>query len=95
MLQWRCLERLCQACDVCAWRHAELPTLSAGLGWLGVGVMGDALLRVWAHKGVAVTTREALLPDYAREFERPGFSTRGRKLPKAAARTGRRATAGV
>lgn len=78
---------------MCAWRPAEGPALLAGLGWLGVGVMGDALLRVWAHKGVAVTTREALLPDYAREFERPGFSTRGRKLPKAAAKCGRHATA--
>lgn len=26
--------------------------------------------------GVAITTREAVLPDFAREFERPGFSNK-------------------
>ena len=64
----------------------------AGLGWLGVGVAGEALLRVWTHAGVAVTTREALLPDYARDFERPGFSIRS-KPPKAAGKGKQKARA--
>lgn len=46
---------------------------SAGLGWVGVGVGGDAELRVWAPPGVAVTTHDALVPDFARDLERPGF----------------------
>ncbi len=34
--------------------------------------------------GVAITTRAAVLPDYARDLERPGFGNRDRK-PKGKA----------
>jgi len=44
-----------------------------GLGWVGVGVNGAASLRVWAPPGVAITTHDALVPDFARDLERPGF----------------------
>ena len=40
---------------------------------MAVGVSGVATLRVWAPPGVAVTTHDALVPDYARDLERPGF----------------------
>ncbi len=30
--------------------------------------------------GVAITTRTAVLPDYAKELERPGFGNKDRKL---------------
>lgn len=53
----------CVFCGVCA-----------GLGWVAVGVKGRAKLAVWVAPGVAVTTRPALIPDYAKEFCRPGFS---------------------
>ena len=43
----------------------------AGLGWVGVG--GEARLTVWAPPGVAITTRDALVPDFAKEFCKPGF----------------------
>ena len=46
----------------------------AGLGWLAVGVKGPADLRVWVHQGVSITTHASILPDYARDLERPGFS---------------------
>jgi hypothetical protein len=46
----------------------------AGLGWIAVGVKGAAEFRVWVAPGVQVTTRAALVPDYARDFCRPGFS---------------------
>lgn len=46
----------------------------AGLGWIAVGVKGPADLRVWVHEGVSVTTHASILPDYARDLERPGFS---------------------
>lgn len=47
--------------------------LLVGLGWVGVGVNGVAALRVWAPPGVAITTHDALVPDLARDLERPGF----------------------
>lgn len=40
---------------------------------MGVGVNGVASLRVWAPPGVAITTHDALVPDFARDLERPGF----------------------
>ena len=40
---------------------------------MGVGVNGAASLRVWAPPGVAITTHDALVPDFARDLERPGF----------------------
>ena len=52
----------------------QLPLpLCAGLGWVAVGVAGAASLRVWAPPGVAVTTHDALVPDFSRDLERPGF----------------------
>lgn len=38
-----------------------------------MGVTGAASLRVWAPPGVAVTTHDALVPDFSKELERPGF----------------------
>eukprot|EP00884_Botryococcus_braunii_P018653 jgi/Botrbrau1/5471/Bobra.27_1s0021.1 len=53
------------------WRSSTLDIAIAGLGWVGVGLSGRGLLRVWVPEGVAVTTRRALMPDYARDLERP------------------------
>ena len=47
--------------------------LTGGLGWVGVGVGGNASFRVWTHEGVQVETRESLVPDMSRDLERPGF----------------------
>ena len=54
---------------------SSLPPPPAGLGWVGAGVKGEASLRVWAPRGVAITTHDALVPDFARDLERPGFSS--------------------
>ena len=51
---------------------------------MGVGLHGTAQLRVWTHKGVAVTTREALVPDLAPEMERPGLGNRTQEAPRVA-----------
>jgi hypothetical protein len=57
-----------------SWREHTVDVAVAGLGWIAVGCAGPARLRVWAPRGTAVTTHDALIPDYARLFERPGFS---------------------
>lgn len=56
-----------------SWKESSADVAIAGLGWVGVGVSGRAALRVWAPPGVAITTHDALVPDFARELERPGF----------------------
>lgn len=48
---------------------------------MAVGVKGPADLKVWVHQGVSVTTHAAILPDYAQNFERPGFSQSHIKVP--------------
>ena len=56
------------------WDQSSADVAIAGLGWVGVGLKGETSLRVWTYEGVAVTTREAMVLDYAAVFERPGFT---------------------
>jgi len=63
-----------------SWTRSSRDVAIAGLGWVGVGLVGSATLRVWVPPAVAVTVHEALIPDMAKVFERPGFSS---MLPKA------------
>jgi len=73
------------------WTRSGTDIHIAGLGWAAVGCKGKATVRVWAPKGVALTTRESLVPDYADQFERPGFSENSKVLKYdggAAAREG-------
>jgi ribosome biogenesis GTPase A len=58
-----------------SWKDSTVDVGIGGIGWVGVGVAGAADLRVWAPPGVAITTRDALVPDYAKELERPGFGS--------------------
>jgi hypothetical protein len=62
------------AVDGDAWDRSSVDVAVAGLGWVGVGVKGRAKLRVWAPEGVAVTTHDALVPDYAKDFQKLGWS---------------------
>ena len=57
-----------------SWQKSDRDITVSGLGWIGVGVNGNASFRVWTHEGVRVATREALVPDLARDLHRPGFS---------------------
>ena len=57
-----------------SWRRSSVDVAVAGLGWVSVALSGTAKLRVWVPRGVAVTVREALVPDLARELGRPGFN---------------------
>ena len=65
------------------WDHSSSDVSIAGLGWVAVGVKGQAELRVWVGPGVAVSVREAMVFDLARTFERPGFSVALPKPPSA------------
>lgn len=69
VVRWR------TGCVDMAKRELKGGGVGSGLGWIGAGLSGRGVLRVWAPQGVAVTTRRALIPDYARELERPGFGS--------------------
>ena len=47
---------------------------AAGLGWIGVGCKGAVDLRIWTYDDVSITIHDALVPDYAEVFQKPGFS---------------------
>jgi hypothetical protein len=76
------------------WDRSGTDIAIAGVGWVAVGVKGAAKLRVWAPEGVSVTTHESLVPDYAKDFQRPGWSdllpakSRSRLQEAAAKRAG-------
>ena len=57
------------------WKANSVDVCIAGLGWASVGVNGTVELKVWAPKGVAITTREAIVPDMAKEFCKPGYDS--------------------
>ncbi len=67
------------------WTASSMDVAIAGLGWVAVGVTGQAGVRVWAPSGVAITVRKSMLPEYAKEFDRPGFS---KSNPKRAGMVG-------
>jgi ribosome biogenesis GTPase A len=56
-----------------SWKQSSVDICIAGLGWVGVGLAGEARITVSAPEGVAITTRDALVPDMAKEFCKPGF----------------------
>ena len=64
---------------------AAAAAAAAGLGWLAVGVSGTAELKVWVPEGVSVTVHDALIPDYAKVWQKPGFSA---MLPQTAKKAG-------
>lgn len=57
-----------------SWRESSVDVCVAGFGWVGVGVTGECKLRVWTFPSVEVSTREAMIPDFAKQFETPGFT---------------------
>ena len=45
----------------------------AGLGWLALGLKGEATLALCTYDGIEITLREPLVLDRAPFLERPGF----------------------
>lgn len=64
------------------WQNSSADVCVAGLGWLSFGMKGVVDLTVWTHADVAVTTREALIPDFASQFETLGWSENTKTLFK-------------
>mmetsp|Transcript_5390 Transcript_5390/g.19714 ORF Transcript_5390/g.19714 Transcript_5390/m.19714 type:complete len:110 (+) Transcript_5390:1597-1926(+) len=57
-----------------SWRESTRDIALAGIGWAAIGAKGGARFRVSAPRGVGITERRALIPDYAHDFCRPGFT---------------------
>jgi len=47
---------------------------AAGLGWVAIGLKGEAVLGVWTYDGVDVVSRDSLVSERARIFEEAGFT---------------------
>ncbi|KAJ8754917.1 hypothetical protein K2173_015429 [Erythroxylum novogranatense] len=61
-----------------SWDVNSIDIAVGGLGWLSLGLKGEATLTLWAYDGIEITLREPLVLDRAPFLERPGFW-----LPKA------------
>lgn len=61
-----------------SWEVNSVDIAVAGLGWLSIGLKGEATFLLWTYDGVYITQREPLVIDRAPFIERPGFL-----LPKA------------
>ncbi|KAK4267445.1 hypothetical protein QN277_024224 [Acacia crassicarpa] len=61
-----------------SWEVNSMDIATAGLGWLSLGLKGEATMTLWTYDGIEVTLREPLVLDRATFLERPGFW-----LPKA------------
>ncbi|KAB2631199.1 hypothetical protein D8674_008718 [Pyrus ussuriensis x Pyrus communis] len=61
-----------------SWDVNSIDIAVAGLGWLSLGLKGEATLTLWTYDGIEITLREPLVLDRAPSLERPGFW-----LPKA------------
>ncbi|KAJ4845291.1 GTP-binding protein BRASSINAZOLE INSENSITIVE PALE GREEN 2, chloroplastic [Turnera subulata] len=61
-----------------SWDVNSMDISVAGLGWISLGLKGEATLTFWAYNGIQVAFREPLVLDRAEFLERPGFL-----LPKA------------
>lgn len=61
-----------------SWVVNSIDISIAGLGWISLGLKGEATLALWIYDGMEVTLREPLVLDRAPFLERPGFW-----LPKA------------
>ncbi|MEW5317331.1 MAG: hypothetical protein WDW38_008639 [Sanguina aurantia] len=71
-----------------SWQRSSMDIAVAGLGWIAIGCDGASEFKVWTYPGVGVTKHDALIPDFAEIFERPGFSNLLRKAPLLAAESG-------
>ncbi|KAJ7976700.1 GTP-binding protein BRASSINAZOLE INSENSITIVE PALE GREEN 2, chloroplastic [Quillaja saponaria] len=61
-----------------SWEVNSIDIAIAGLGWLSLGLKGEATLTLWTYDGLELTLREPLVLDRAHSLERSGFW-----LPKA------------
>lgn len=61
-----------------SWEVNSTDIAAAGLGWVSLGLKGEATVKLWTFDGVEVTVREPVVLDRAPFLERPGFL-----LPKA------------
>ncbi|RZC74018.1 hypothetical protein C5167_049500 [Papaver somniferum] len=61
-----------------SWDVNSTDIAAAGLGWISIGLKGEANVTLWSYDGVDITLREPLVLDRALFLERPGFL-----LPKA------------
>lgn len=56
-----------------SWDVNSIDIAVAGLGWISLGLKGEANLTLWTFHGIGITLREPLVLDRAAFLERPGF----------------------
>jgi len=57
-----------------SWDKNTMDIAISGLGWYGISLKGEAVLRLWTYDGVDVIPRSSLVHERASIFEEAGFS---------------------
>lgn len=57
-----------------SWERSSLDVAFSGVGWVGVGLAGEAKIRVWTWQGIGVTLHESMVYDFSKDLFRPGFA---------------------
>lgn len=57
-----------------SWEANSTDVAASGLGWIAIGLKGEAVLGVWCYDGIDITVRSALIPHRAKVFENSGFT---------------------
>jgi len=55
------------------WHKSTTDIAIAGMGWVAIGINGSAVIDIGTYEGVGVRRRASLLPEYAANFNTPGF----------------------
>lgn len=56
------------------WDANSVDIAAAGLGWVAIGLKGEAKIGVWTYDGIDVVMRSSLVFERARVFEEAGFT---------------------
>lgn len=56
------------------WDADSIDIAVSGLGWVAIGLKGEATLGVWTYDGVDVVSRNSLTSERAKVFEEAGFT---------------------
>lgn len=57
-----------------SWERSSVDVALSGVGWVGIGLAGEAKIRVWTWQGIGVTLHEAMVYDFSKDLFRPGFA---------------------
>ena len=57
-----------------SWDVSSVDIAASGLGWIALGLKGEAVIGAWTYEGVDLVMRSSMIPSRAKIFEVSGFA---------------------